>query len=83
MALCVKSVRIRSFSGPYFPAFGLNTKRYSLSLHIFSPNAGKYGHFLHGDGDYDGVDVRLGSEYASALEVFYKHQIALKNKRGK
>ena len=22
---CVESVRIRSFSGPYFPAFGLNT----------------------------------------------------------
>ena len=24
---CVKSVRIRSYSGPYFPAFGLNTER--------------------------------------------------------
>ena len=24
---CVKSVRIRSFSGPYFPASGLNTER--------------------------------------------------------
>ena len=23
---CVKSVRIRSFSGPYFPVFGLNTQ---------------------------------------------------------
>ena len=33
---CVKSVRIRSFSGPYFPAFGRNTERYSLSLHIQS-----------------------------------------------
>ena len=27
------------FSGPYFPAFGLNAERYS----VFSPNAGKYG----------------------------------------
>ena len=27
--------RIRSFSGPYFPALGLNTERY------------EYGHFLH------------------------------------
>ena len=35
---CVKSVRIRSFSGPYFTAFGL-----TLYLSIFSPNAGKYG----------------------------------------
>ena len=34
-AHCVKSVRIRSSSGPYFPAFGLNTERYSV--------AGKYG----------------------------------------
>ena len=28
---CVKSVRIRSYSGPHFPAFGLNTERYSIS----------------------------------------------------
>ena len=27
----VKSVRIRSYSGSYFPAFGLNTERYSVS----------------------------------------------------
>ena len=34
---CVKSVSIRSFSGPYFPTFGLNTERYShVSLHIQS-----------------------------------------------
>ena len=31
---CVKSVRIRSYSGPHFPAFGLNTVRYCLSPHI-------------------------------------------------
>ena len=31
----VKIVRIRSFSGPYFPALGLNTERYS----VFSQNA--------------------------------------------
>ena len=33
---CVKSVRIRNFSAPYFAAFGLNTERYSLSLRIQS-----------------------------------------------
>ena len=32
---CVKSVRIRSYSGPYFPAFGLNNT--------------EYGHFLRSD----------------------------------
>ena len=33
---CVKSIRIRSYSGPYFPAFGLNTHRYGVSLRIQS-----------------------------------------------
>ena len=33
---CVKSVRIRCFSGPYFPAFGQNTERYGVSLQIQS-----------------------------------------------
>ena len=31
---CVKSVHIRSYSGPYFPAFGLNAKRYSVCIRI-------------------------------------------------
>ena len=31
---CVKSVRIWSFSGPYFPAYGRNTERYSVALRI-------------------------------------------------
>ena len=33
---CVKSVRIRSYSGPYFPTFELNTDQ----------NNSEYGHFL-------------------------------------
>ena len=32
----VKCVRIRSFSGRYFLAFGLNTDRYEVSLRIQS-----------------------------------------------
>ena len=32
----VKSARVRSFSGPYFSAFGLNTERYGVSLRIHS-----------------------------------------------
>ena len=34
--ICVKSFRIRSFSCPYFPAFGLNLERYGVSLRIQS-----------------------------------------------
>ena len=33
---CVKSVRIRTYSGPYFPTFRLNTERYSVCLRIQS-----------------------------------------------
>ena len=55
---CVKSVPIRSYSGPYFPAFRRNSKRYFLSLRSISPysvrmrentdeNNSEYGHFSH------------------------------------
>ena len=46
---CEKSVRIRSYSGPYFPAFGLNTERYSYSVRMrenTDQNTSEYGHFL-------------------------------------
>ena len=33
---CVKGVRIRRFSSPYFPAFGLSAGRYGVSLRIQS-----------------------------------------------
>ena len=32
---CVKSVYIRSFSGPHFNAFGLNAERYNLGPNIY------------------------------------------------
>ena len=50
---CVERVHIRSYSGSYFPTYGLNIERYSLSLHIQSEcrkirtrNNLEYGHFL-------------------------------------
>ena len=48
---CVKSVRIRSYSGPRFPEFGLNTERYSVSLYSIrmrenaDQNISEYAHF--------------------------------------
>ena len=33
---CEKSIHIRSYSGQYFPQFGLNTERYTKSLRIQS-----------------------------------------------
>ena len=35
-AHCVESVHIRSFPGPYFPAFGLNTEIFFANLRIHS-----------------------------------------------
>ena len=32
--LCVKSFHIKSFSGPFFPALGLNTESYSVNIRI-------------------------------------------------
>ena len=50
---CVKTVRIRSYSGLHFPAFGLNTERYGVSHRIQSEwiwknadlNNSEYRHF--------------------------------------
>ena len=48
---CVKRVHIRSFSGPLFPAFGLNTERYEVSVYSVrirentDQKNSKYGHF--------------------------------------
>ena len=39
---CVKSFRIRGFSGPYIPAFELNTERYGVFLYIQLDNTNKY-----------------------------------------
>ena len=55
----VKRVRIWSYSSQYFPAFGLNTERYGISLQNISPdsvrmrgntnqNNSEYGHFSFG-----------------------------------
>ena len=31
---CIKGVRIRNFSGLYFPIFGLNTERYGVAVFV-------------------------------------------------
>ena len=42
LSITMISVRNRSYSGPYFHAFGRNMESYSY-VSIFSPNAEKYG----------------------------------------
>ena len=54
----VKIVRIRSFSSPHFPAFGLNTKIYRVNLHTGKlwknkdQKNSEYEHFSRNDKDY-------------------------------
>ena len=48
----MKSVRVRSFSGPYIPAFGLNTERYPYSVRLREKKDQKnseYGNFSRSD----------------------------------
>ena len=42
---CQKYARFRSFSGPYFPAFGLMTERYSVLRKNTNQKNSEYGHF--------------------------------------
>ena len=62
----VKSVHIRSYSGPYFPAFGLNNS--------------EYRHFLRSDGWYDvkhslSKMVNTGKCGNNGLHLFLKFDI--------
>ena len=63
---CVKSVRIRSYSGLFFLAFGLNTDQ----------NNSEYGHFLRSDfkikpkGSAFAVNIRLGE---NLLKTSWRH----------
>ena len=49
MVHCIKSARIRSYSGPYFPALELNKRRCSVSLPMrknADQSNSEYRHFL-------------------------------------
>ena len=55
---CVKSVRIRRYSGPYIPVFVLNGKIRSIFLYSVrmqknaNQNNSEYRHFSRSDSDY-------------------------------
>ena len=59
---CVKSVCIRSFSGAYFAAFGLNREIYRVNFRIqwecwkkTDQKNSEYGHFLHSFSECTGL----------------------------
>ena len=69
----VKSVRIRSYSGPHFPAFWLNTERYSVSLRI-QPKYGKI---------WTRITLHMDTFYAVTAEERFqtqnKHNLIVEN----
>ena len=58
---CVKSFQIRSYSGLYFPAFGLNTDQ----------NNSKYGHFLCSDYNTLKSPQKAFVDESRKADVFY------------
>ena len=74
---CMKSVQLRSFSGLYFPVFGLNTEIYSVILHIQSKN-GKiwtiknslFGPFSHSNSNH--WDIILSILLCVIVNIFRK-----------
>ena len=60
----VKSVNIRNYSGPYYPAFGLNTDQ----------NNSEYGHFLHSVNEQDDKTLWWTNLNKSKTEKLNKQQ---------
>ena len=56
---CVKSVHIRSFSGPYFSAFGLSVRQKNS----------EYGHILHSD-DKSKTAIKSKIQYLSLILIY-------------
>ena len=70
---CVKSVLLRSFCGPYFPAFRLSTERY-ISPYLVrmrkkeDQKNSEYGHLLRSKGN---LDLLLGSMNLKDIGSFF------------
>ena len=78
---CVKSVRIRSFSGLYFPTFGLNTDRCSVSLRIQSECVKGLTRKTPNTDTFHAVtmfeDIRPGLNYNDdSLKIVNQHHLA-------
>ena len=70
---CVKSVILRSFCGPYFPAFRLSTERY-ISPYLVrmrkkeDQKNSEYGHLLRSKGN---LNLLLGSMNLKDIGSFF------------
>ena len=76
---CIKSVQVQSFSGLYFPVFGLNTEIYGENLRIQSKyrkirtrKKSVFGHISH-----SGTSRKYKSNYFQTKRNFYIEQLNL------
>ena len=81
----MKSVRIRSFSGPYFPAVGLNMDKYGVSLRIQSEWGTKtdqknyeYRHFSRW---FFFIEKKLREWYVDKEETIWSEKLWLLEKK--
>ena len=76
---CIKSVQVQSFSGLYFPVFGLNTEIYGENLRIQykyrkirTRKKSVFGHISH-----SGTSGKYKSNYFQTKRNFYIEQLNL------
>ena len=76
LCYCVKSVRILSYSGPYFPALRLNMEIYEVSFHIH-PECGKIRIriTLNTDTLYTVCTLMNFASYAGLHNLFYEESM--------
>ena len=70
---CVKRVRIQSYSGPHFPAFGLNTERYSVSLRVQSECGKMWTRITPNTDTFHAVLCTLAYEHTFERSLFFEH----------
>ena len=73
---CVKSVPIRSFSGPCFSAFGLDTGRYEVSLPT-QPKCSKIETRKTPNADTFHAGAKITDEQNRLSKVFFYDKISL------
>ena len=77
---CVKSIRIWSYSGPYFSAFGLITEKYGVSLHMQSKCEKIRTRITPNTDTFHAVDRKGCSAQLALLSFMENWKKALENK---
>ena len=72
---CVKSVHTRSYSVPHFPAFGLNTERYRVSLPIQSEYGKMWTRITPNTDTFHAVSVSCNMHRFLRLDINFREDL--------